>query len=178
MSLTINTHKLFSDTAEMLSDADLMRVRSEAFNTLQYAVGLSDDETYRPGAMAWYGYEIALCVYGTVIGGEIYLRHIAQYDIWGFARISTDLHKEGYEMALPPWLADTDVLQSNRSYLVRYYPKEYRKMYKSTPPDWPVLWPRIDEDDLDKYDLLVAKAERKLIKNLPKSVRKRVANAK
>lgn len=176
--MIVNTHKLFSDTASALSDNDLIRIRSEVVETLRYAIGESENDAYKPASWGWYGYEIALCVYGTVVGGEIYLRHVAPYDIWQFGRVSMDLHKQGDEMKLPPWLEDTDVLMSNRSYLVRYYPKDYRKMYKSAPDDWPVLWPVIDADDLDNYDLLVSEREKKLIKNLPKSVRKRVSNAK
>lgn len=173
--ILINTYKLFSNTAESLLEKDLVEMRDNALRTLKYIFQESDDEECYPSSLAWFGYEIALAVYGTVLSGSRYVRFRKSYDVSEFGRYSAAMHAEGYEMSMPPWVEDTDILTSHRSYLVRTGEKKYKKLFKGT-PDWPVLWPVIDEDDITKYDLVVAKKDRKAAKSLPKSVRKRVSN--
>lgn len=176
MILTLNTHKRFSKTAEALLDEDLKEMRKSSLQVLSYIFNESEDESAHPASLGWFGYEIALSVYGTVMAGTVYLRHLGGYDVNKFAQYSTAMHGEGFEMQMPPWSEDIDVLTSHRSWLIQNAGGKYKKIFKGTPDSWPVLWPVIDEEDITRYDIVVAKDDKKKAKNLPKSVRKRVSN--
>jgi hypothetical protein len=78
---------------------------------------------------------------------------------------------------MPPWLADTDVLLSHRSNLVRRWPG-YAAVFPRTPANLPYLFPFVDDEG--GYTLNVSKAEQQMLRTgartLPKSIQKKVVN--
>jgi len=183
--MTWMTNMSLFDSVETLALPQLALAHTESaalLNELVYAE--PDDgreEAPAPLKFMWQGYETALGAYSVAAAAKLVAHGVtAAHSSLEVAATITALREvvgEDAAFQVPPWVADTDVLRSHRSNLMRRWPDVYD--WKKTPTNLPYLWPVCDEAGgyelrLSKYDkALIAKGER----SIPKQMKDRIENA-
>jgi hypothetical protein len=128
-----------------------------------------------PAMGMWRGYEFALGIYAMMLNLEwTFNRGFAEHKalLWFYRNIN-QMRGEDPEFSFeaPPWLGDHAVMKSHRSNLVRKNRMTYGEKWNVAPDNWPYIWPIINFDSSDGYDLRLSMADKKRIKdgerNLP-----------
>ncbi|MHA3835166.1 MSMEG_6728 family protein [Terrabacter sp. AAH1] len=176
----------FARTAGVLDTKRLGKQRVEVIQIVRALTVAGYAWASHPAVLMWKGFEEALGSYG-----------LAMCDEWlgrGFgdtcaATIRADLATAGVtrlrdydslasDGALPPWLADEEVVRSHRSALVRKDPAHYAAVFPDVPPDLPYVWPVRSEAVLERERRREAAAARRAEREQEARRRRRSAAAK
>lgn len=177
-AMTFCTRVAAGATARDLTDDHLKRQLDHVFETvlaIRGEGGLSDRE---PVVRMWRGYEHALCIYGMLQAMEYgQKRGLYTTRFWDLSEVVSEI---GGNYAAPPWARDKDVMRSHRSALARMYPNSYGDLWPGTPENMPYVFPFLDEEAENGYELFISKTEQALMRSgerrLPKSIANRVVN--
>lgn len=177
-AMTFCTRVAAGRTAQDLTDKHLQRQLEHVFEIVLSLRGEGDLPERDPSVRMWRGYEHALCVYGMLQAMEYgQKRGLYTTRFWDLSEI---LEEIGGSYVPAPWMRDKDVMRSHRSVLARMYPDFYGDVWPGTPANLPYVWPFVDPEAENGYELFVAKSEQELLhtgeRSLPKSIARRVVN--
>lgn len=125
----------FEETARILDYRRLGKQRVEAWQIIRALNGHTRGWVNHPATRMWRGHIDALALYGTAICSEWVRRGYNDTLLPRF----TELLREN--VAMPPWLGNSDLHLSHRSNLIRKAPDHYRQYWRGTPDDLPYIWP-------------------------------------
>lgn len=115
----------------------------------------------------WYGYEYPLCLHGLTLATTLVSeRRIAVDEVPGsyMAEVGIEIENSGAaDRAVPPWIGDKDVHRSHRSQLIMLDPA-YADVWPGTPPQMPILWPQLVDNDPRGYRLRLSSAEQRRLR--------------
>jgi len=163
--ITYMTWSRYGKTAHDLTVPALSQQMSEAMDLFDQLTGIKD-EVPHPALEMWRGYEFALGIYGMMLNIEwTFERGFANHDCFKFfSRALKEMQNDDPDFFYepPPWLRDRAVFLSHRSNLTRR--KLTDTSWKTTPKNWPYIWPRIDETREEGYSLWLSKSDKMMVK--------------
>lgn len=115
----------------------------------------------------WRGYEFALGIFAMMGNMEwTFKRGYADHKYMKFF-YSAIKEMQGddpeFSFELPPWWGDPAVILSHRSALLRLDRAQYSDTWKNCPRNWPFIWPQINPDHKDGYQLWLSRVDKELI---------------
>jgi hypothetical protein len=132
----------FHDNARSLDYRRLGKQRVETKQILMALRGESKGWTNHPATKMWRGYEPALALYGAIMCKEWKRRgYVDNLRSYFDALLSEYLSDTGVLLVMPPWLYDSNVVQSHRSNLIRKDEDFYGPQWPTVPSDLPYIWP-------------------------------------
>lgn len=165
---TFMTRNRFGKTGTDLDNARLGKQMVECRQIFDTVTGVTPKfYPNHPAMKMWTGYEFALGIYAMMLNMEwTFNRGFASHKTFRwFGSTLQEMRTEDPEFSYeaPPWLNDSAVLLSHRSNLIRKDSQYYGTKWKNAPENWPYIWPIIDFDREDGYELRLSQADKKRI---------------
>lgn len=145
----------FGAAARRLDTPRLMSQIENAHNILMILeqAGAPKEQKDLEEVRMWQGYEYSLAMYALQMANEAVSKRSQRVDTKDFHDLIDEYKFAGWELEMPPWAGDVEIVRSHRSRLIMMDPIYYAHQFPGTPPRMPVIWPQLVKSEPCGYRL-------------------------